>query len=290
MIGGRAGVLQQQFGLQKVLYFWINFVVMPNAHCPNCEQAIVEQNTYCAHCGQKLHLPRPTIGQFLYTTWQVLTNLERGFLHTFKELILRPGKTLQRVWQGATRDYYHPLRFAFITITLSVAVSLLLGMGDYVAEFNQQVEASRGASEEAVEFQRKINEMVMKYVNFLSLIIIPFVALVARWMYAKQKPNFAEHLIASAYFMGAISLVSIIPTVAILELFPKGPKGFALLMVGSSIYSIVYFSYAYYQLFRQNLLLTILKSIIMLVLGYALFILFSMVIGIVVGIGIALLS
>lgn len=250
--------------------------------CPNCSSPYSEQQDFCAQCGQKLRLPRLTTRMLLREVWNTVTNLERGFFFTLRELWLRPGETMRHYWDGARVNYYPPLRFVFIIVAVSTALMFLSGFYDKVVTDAQQGIYGGFNNEEqdprVVEMQAKFQQQIKKYTHVLALLMMPFVAFFTRLFFRKHGRNFAEHLVAVAYFTAAITAISIF-SYAFLLIFPEQ---IGYLIPFSFLITFGFFTYAFRRTFQTGWWSALWKSVLSYLLGYIGFMVFGMIVGIVV--------
>lgn len=187
--------------------------------CPNCSASIQEE-AYCPSCGQRQSLGRFSLRHIINDAFSVLFNLDRGLLPTISQLTTSPGKVLKSYWSGATRINYNPMRYAFITVTVSTLITVSTGV--YDRQIDEVVESEDGASivqfdPDMTEEEKKeqldrfymVQEQIQKFLSFFSLIIIPFGAF-ATWLLLRDLGHYyGEHMIAASYYIGHTTLLSI---------------------------------------------------------------------------------
>ena len=76
--------------------------------CINCQSIL--GGHICHECGQKRLEQRWSTPGLIRQFFEQLTNLERGFLFTIKELLVNPGQVVHNYWKGKTIPYYNPFR------------------------------------------------------------------------------------------------------------------------------------------------------------------------------------
>jgi hypothetical protein len=87
-----------------------------NQDCAHCHAELV--GSFCHVCGQKQITTRFTVKRMYSDILASLTNLEKGFLHTFKALLVSPGKVINGYLNGDTAAIFKPFRYAFIWATI----------------------------------------------------------------------------------------------------------------------------------------------------------------------------
>ena len=82
--------------------------------CTNCQFEF--EGKYCPECGQKADTRRITWAMVLQDLVSGITNVERGFWYNLKALTLRPGAEIESYLQGRWKTFYHPLKYALVSI------------------------------------------------------------------------------------------------------------------------------------------------------------------------------
>ncbi len=72
----------------------MNEIPQPIA-CKNCEATLGEAALYCSSCGQKVIYERYTLKRILSQTLSIITNLDKGFWFTIKELFIHPEQVIR---------------------------------------------------------------------------------------------------------------------------------------------------------------------------------------------------
>ena len=245
--------------------------------CKTCSTTLV--GTYCHQCGQKTITERFTLRQILRDLISMITNVDSGFWFTMRELFVRPATVIESYISGATRKYYNPFRYYFIIIAIAAILQLSLGLFDLQqAEIRETLNPNM--SEEALQQQLAIMEYVKKFLNIIPLLILPFIALGFKWMFRKRRWNFAEHLIGTTFIYGQTAILGLIP----LLIFYFAPQYIGWGFPISILLSTLYFTYTYSQAFQISVVSAFIRSLIAIVIGFILMILFMGLLGIVIGI------
>jgi hypothetical protein len=246
---------------------------------PQCKTCGTElEGKFCYQCGQKIMEGRLTIPGLFRELIAIITNVERGFWYTAKILFTNPGKIIRDVWNRATVPYYHPFRYVLIWATISVIMNISLGIFDsQQAEMQETFGSGNEMNEKTAAVQQKIMELSKKYMSFILIFIIPFISLVSRWFFKKEKLNYAEHLVMNTYFIGQNALLGL-PTMLIFSYFEI--VSFYFISVGLTINGL-YLAYAFRSVFDISVPKAIFKGIFVYLIGYILYII---VFGIITGI------
>lgn len=221
--------------------------------CKNCGEAL--QGAYCSACGQKLINERITIRHIFSELFNIITNVDRGFLHTIKMLLLTPGDVIRNYLNGQTRNYYHPLRFLILTIAISVAINLSLGVFDrQQSEIQSLVQTPQ--NEEVAAMQQRINQEVKKYLNLIPMLMIPVLALFSYLFFRKKKYNYAENLVLHSFAQGEMAVIGT-PMIIISGFLPA--LNTSLILVGVIIISLFYGTYVFRQFYQVGTLQAFVK-------------------------------
>lgn len=211
--------------------------------CKNCEN--IFEGKYCNQCGQKVMEQRFTVKQIFTTLISIITNLESGFLKTAKSLFKAPAQLINDYINGKTRPYYHPLRYLIILTTITTVINLSFGIFDASQSDMQQL-FNPGADDHDLARQARIQEQVKQYLNFIPLLVIPFISLVSYRLFKERHLNYAEHLIANSFMSGQLNFISL-PFLLIYALFPSLTK---FLLPVTALINSIYYAYVYSDLFK----------------------------------------
>ncbi|MBL0011020.1 MAG: DUF3667 domain-containing protein [Nitrosomonas sp.] len=84
-----------------------------NIECKNCGNMF--HGHYCNNCGQKSAIHRISLKNLLHDFFHATTHLDRGYLHTAKEMFIRPGHTIREYLQGKRVSHPNPILMMIIT-------------------------------------------------------------------------------------------------------------------------------------------------------------------------------
>ncbi|MBK8954197.1 MAG: DUF3667 domain-containing protein [Saprospiraceae bacterium] len=112
--------------------------------CANCGfefSAKSEHTNYCPHCGQENHNPRFPLVHYVYELLEGFIHFDTKFLHSFKILLLKPGKITFDYIHNIRGRYTPPLRlFIFISIFAFLVISIFekkLAESGYFGSFSE---------------------------------------------------------------------------------------------------------------------------------------------------------
>lgn len=91
--------------------------------CPNC--GVQRAGKYCIECGQRHLDGRLKFAELIKELFSRVTDLERGLLHTFVDMMVHPGVVVRDYVMGKQKPYVNPLTYFFIGTALTM-ISLFL--------------------------------------------------------------------------------------------------------------------------------------------------------------------
>lgn len=210
--------------------------------------------------------------------------LERGLLHTFRDLIVRPQVLLRTVLFEKERDRYtNPVAFLLLSSALVVLMLIQVGHVERVGPSSIQVSTSQlidsldwhkqrfdardsvliasGDSLARVELKRTSDEAVealvtreiqtlyvglmTSYYNALILFSIPLVSLLTWLLFRRSGLHYVEHLVVNSYILAMQNLIF----VPLVPVFTGDMRGWA-----SAVYmilSLVFQLYVYLRFFQD---------------------------------------
>lgn len=169
--------------------------VVPAA-CVNCGAALT--GPYCAACGQPVRTGRLRLGELARSAFSYVFSFDTGLLHTWRNLFTRPVDLVRDVWRGRTRPYTNPIRYYLIWITVAQLATLLSGQFDsFAAGF---ADNSTGDVERETVAQRAGDFYVIA-----TAALLPFLALMTRWVFRRRGYTLAEHFVPHLYGAGQVA-------------------------------------------------------------------------------------
>jgi len=240
--------------------------------CRNCGSENIEN--YCSNCGQKVYIKRFTLKAFLGVFLDAF-DIEKGFIHTFIQLFTKPGIVINNYIKGKTKSYFNPLKYviiiagvyAFLVISTDFFDQSIKTANEIMLKNNEQFQNLED-KDEVLQKQNQWMELYKKYINLLPLLLIPIISLASKWIYKSKKYFYGEHLIINSYIL-AHSFVLIILVVPLIIFLPSITKYFPLLV---GVLTVIYIIYAYNKTFNGSPIISLIKSIFVLLIGYILFI------------------
>jgi hypothetical protein len=232
-----------------------------NAGCLNCGGP--RYGAYCHLCGQHYLEGPPTVGGIITEFLTRSLSLERGLLHTFVGLSVRPGRIIREYLLGRRQRIIHPVGYLMLSAGLSVAVWPL-------RERSYLAQAARGASGDAL-WDRTflyVTSAIAVHPIIVVLLVCGFFVPLQRLLFA-GRITFAESFVYTLFLGGhAIMLESLLtPLVALLTTHAD-----SVLDDASTLITLYLFAAAAggYFGFRLSTLLKTLVAVVGAVLGLTL--------------------
>lgn len=246
--------------------------------CKTCEAPL--SGAYCSQCGQKVSIPRITVQGLFSDFFRQITNLDRGLWYTASLLFRNPGKVIRDYIGGRTLKYMAPIKYLVLWTTIGFLV--FYGLGVFEQQAVEMSEALAPApSAKQLAFQEKWANILKNYSQIFGMLLVPMYAIFSYLFFRPHGFNYAEHLVANAYFSGQTALIGTIFNPFLLLI----PDKITLSLIFSFGISIAYYTVGLRSLFAQGWISTFFKTLLIIFLG---FIGYSIIISI-VGITIAII-
>jgi hypothetical protein len=232
--------------------------------CQNCGNHF--EGNYCNECGQRVIAGRYTMKHLVNLVLDSF-NLQRGLFFTFKMLFTNPGKLINDYLDGRSRDFYNPLKYLILVASINAVLMLWFDVFDTnVATTNEFL----GEQPEGNPLQKKLIGYMKTYLNLVSLFVLPFYALVSKWVFSRFKLYYAEHLIINGYLFAQYITLQMF----IYLLFAALPALTAYAMPAAFVVFIIYYTYAFTGIFNVSWFGSLWRSIVIYLLGFLFFIMF----------------
>jgi len=154
--------------------------------CPSCGQS--GTGRYCAACGEARHAHRITVAHLLHEVFHLFTHVEQGFLYTLRELLLRPGTTQARYLAGQRARFQKPFSAFFVACTVTA-------LGQFALK--SLLTRWYGVDDDSTDFFRH-------YFSLLQVGLLPLYTLVAWAFFRRQRYNYAEWAVITAYSLSLL--------------------------------------------------------------------------------------
>lgn len=235
-----------------------------STHCKNCGAQLT--GNFCQNCGQSANIHKITFKHLFHEFFHALTHADKGFLFLIKELVTRPGYVALEYLEGKRKKYFNPLSFLVIAAAIWALVVLKSGYFEAMGSYNTR--GSGGMPEEMARYFSESMRIILAHGKIITLIITaPVLAFLSWIFFRKHKNTLAENFVLSSFLAGQINLGLVIFFVPAFLLFGHAK-------MNNNIYQVVFLIYlmiAYQQFFKNHIILTIIKSIVIFILFIVIF-------------------
>lgn len=222
-------------------------------NCKNCD-AVFEGN-FCPNCGQKSDTHRITFGHFLHEFFHAFTHTDKGILLLMRSLIARPGHVAREYLDGKRKKYFNPLSFLVIISSVYAYVA-------YKTGYFEVITRQQGPARHPVHAE--VMQIMLNNGKTINLFLMPvLMSLFSTLFFWRSKTNLTENFVLNSFVMGQIYTSMILIFMPAFLLFPESIR------LNNQIFHalmLVYLVVAYRQFFKNNIVLTTLKSALIIVL------------------------
>lgn len=203
--------------------------------CQNCGQNII--GNYCSNCGQTVSVEKIdknyAKGEFLN-----LIGYEKGFLYTFKELLLRPYQNISTYLKTNRSKLTKPLTFLILS---SVIYTLITSYLQSTIENEEKFKKIYGNSSIITFFN-----WVQGNYGYANILMLIFIAFWIKVFFKKYNFNFYEIIVILCFVVGESMLL--------LSLEPIVSKFLKIPILNSIIYLLVfaYISFSIGSIFERK--------------------------------------
>jgi len=228
--------------------------------CKSCAAPL--SGVYCGQCGQKVIQRRITMRAIFDDIFSQISNVDHGLIYTFLMLFKKPDQVVLDYLAGKTIKYSSPFKYLIFWTAVSALIYIGFGFYDQQAAVTANFMASN-ESQKANEFASLYNDLMKQNFQLVSILYIPFFAIFTRLFFKKSGLNYAEHLVANAYFSAQASIVFMPILLFNLNL--------ELIFSLSTLIMVLYYTYAIRMLFKQSWLAAFFKVVLIYFLSILLF-------------------
>jgi len=229
--------------------------------CLNCGTVLV--GNFCHNCGQQKITPGISVKNSLDEYFYKSIYWESSFSYTVKELFLAPGNFVRNFINGKRKDYVKPVGFFLMTVSFFILMFHFFSEGHFAYmrpiligdETQEMIDGNISTND--------FRQLLISRMNYLMFLLPPLLALLHTLVFRKKDVRFGERLAFYLYILGFGALVSVIflplalitPVMWNIRFIP---------LIGYYVYAITQFS-------KVNIVPGILKSLIVLIAGNALY-------------------
>lgn len=172
------------------------------AQCPNCQSVL--QDRFCPHCGQK-KIGRLTLREVWDELLQATIEADRSLFQIIWQTFVRPGYLAREYLEGKRKRFFSPFQFMLLLTGVSIFLVSQLGLDEKMIRGIAEIQ---GGNREVKQLNQSFMEAVFQYQALFLISIIPFFALAFRWIYKKEKLNFAESYLLVVVCMNLTNLIN----------------------------------------------------------------------------------
>ncbi len=230
--------------------------------CNNCGNTF--EKGFCNQCGQKL-AHRISMKHILHDISHALMHADKGIVHLFVQLFVRPGIVAREyIIDEKRKRYFNP--FQYILIIGSIAA--FVAVNSHFMEQMTKITIPGNASTRQLAFIDGIIKFQSKYYNMFVLLQLPFYALSSFLLYRrKHKLNYAEHLTLQTFVTAQTTVLGML-TMLIIWVGGKSVIYYSLIV---SLLSAAFQVFAYVQFFNERSVKGFLKALASNILGFLFF-------------------
>jgi len=199
--------------------------------------------------------------------------VNKGLIYTIKQLTVAPGETLRGYLQTDRERLTGAAKYFILMVGLFYFVFFRFTHAPYVEGYLEQLKAE-GSDEFAIYFQ----VYFLDQLSIWSALAIFIFAWLSRLFYRKHGLYYTEHLILHTYINAQMAFFKLVLLPSVLLI---GHAGYNVIEI---IATLVYYVFVLHHFFREKFGNTLWKSILIIILGYMLFILLMMIFWFVFGI------
>jgi hypothetical protein len=226
-------------------------------NCKNCGTSIT--SNFCPECGQKAKVERITFSYLLNSLFYNVVQIERGFLFTLKELIIRPAKVISEFIEGKRISYYKPIGYVIIMSTISAFVVYFIDL--YMRSITEAsvIQIERDTFR---YFVAVVASFVSKYQSLFYFVMIPVISFCS-WVFFAKRFNYWENIVLNTYLTAQFNILIVIAQIT--RLFIDGN-------VSYTPYLIVYFTYIgivysnFFSVTKKGSAIFVLKIVLLMLL------------------------
>jgi Protein of unknown function (DUF3667) len=233
-------------------------------NCKSCNQPLT--GNFCSNCGRSVNLKRIDKHYVLHEVSHLL-HLEKGFFYTVKELFLRPGKSICTFIAEDRNKLMKPIAFL-------VFASVVFTVFEYAFKADKIYQ-----QRENLQFDKSSITTILNWVKghwgYTNIMVSIFIGWSLRLFFKKYKYNLFESIVLICFVTGQTMLILTFftPLVSILSV------GTFILM--TSLISYGYAIWAIAQFYDGRKIVNYIKAIVAYFLGYILFYLLIVPVGLI---------
>jgi hypothetical protein len=201
--------------------------------CKNC--GTLFSGNYCNHCGQRADIERLNLKHLMHNFFHAFTHMDAGYLHTLKELAIRPGHSVREYLQGKRSNHSDP-------------VLMLLIIGGLCSILYNHYHLKTIASVDISTFKEEMEMFTLKYFALAFLGYSLIFSLSDYFIFRYKGYNFTELFVMNIFTCIEILFFLILMVPVWLYFRSYGINN--LIRMGTSLLVFGYLIYVRYQFFE----------------------------------------
>jgi len=185
-----------------------------------------------------------------------------------KELVTRPGYVAREYLDGKRKKYFNPLSFLVIISSLYAYISFKSGYFQALTDLTRSGMDGRGEGNMKGTIALLLKESFELSVNHgkvIALFLTPVLMSLFSWIFfIRSKNNLSENLVLNSFLLSQINIIMIVIFIPCFVFIPAIP-----VKMNNDIFHVlmwIYMTVAYKQFFKNNIFLTALKSLLIILL------------------------
>lgn len=244
-------------------------------HCKNCNHMLYASHTHCSHCGAKWLVNRITMRQVGADFSDMYLGLDTKFVRTYIDLFRKPEAVINGYINGRRVYYMDAVRYLLVALFITGIYVFVLKQTNVMEEYmnlsgmyDSPVFATM--SPEELNRQMKFSSAFLDYQGIILLLTIPLLALVARiTFWGKKYYNFTEQVV---FYLYTYAHMVIVTTPISILLIYVSPQIFFYWSFLGYVFLLWHSAYSYKRCFYLDTSTIILKSLVSVVVMFAVFV------------------
>lgn len=229
-----------------------------------CKRCDVEAGgPYCANCGAPQSIPRIN-GQFILMELARVFNFQKGIFYTIRELLLRPGKSVNHFIHEDRSSLFKPINFVILCSVIYIVFQRYFRFEDGYVNYSEL-----GWGDSAVT---TIMTWVSNNYGLANVVMAFFIALWIRVFFRKYTYNYFEILILLYFIMGIGMLM--FAFLGLIEALAQVP-----ILNNGSLLAFLYIGWAIGQFFDGKRFMNYIKAFLSYLLGMITFTIVAIILG-----------
>ncbi len=224
---------------------------MHPTNCLNCGTLLTADDNFCPNCGQRTDSHRITLKHIFHEFFHTFTHADIGFLGLIADLAVKPGIVAREYIAGKRKKYFNPFTFFVLCLSLFIITNNVFKTYEPVKPDPRVQQLPPKQREKIMALYERLNEaqhFMKNHGNIVSMIGLPFFAVMLWLFFMRRGYNYAELMVANMMFSGFSTILVSVFVFTWIGRFAGKPlffygTGLAILI------QISYVSWAQYQLF-----------------------------------------